>query len=735
MRASAIRCVVPIVCLGVLVGGAHASPSPTDSAAANGGADAARARVADLVIGVADPASAVTFRNQEFAEESCELYEGCVGGSGKRSLIEIRATVRNAGAGALDLGQPWDSEYFAQSLCHRTYTLYNFIAADLLDATGAIVASASLSTNCVADPTGGYTCSAQGLSANAESQQPTSQCDFLDATGLPAGDYTLRLTVNPDGAIQEGRLSNNTVEIPVDYPACAGTMCGGACCPEGIACADGVCMLPDLRVNAESAAESLWISTQTFGEDSCELEEMCVSGSGRRRLLNFEGRIENWGPGDLAPGEEHDNPLFEYSACHGHYHFVDFTDYKLLDAAGGVVAQGHKQSFCLISMVELETPSVPAPPGTRPEPEPLEGGEHGGCNFLRAGWADIYGVGTPCQWVDITDVPEGDYVLQLSVNPLGRVAESVTDNNTVQIPVHLSPDVPCEPQPEICGDATDQDCDEQPDTWDDDCWQACYPGDPFCEEPEEVTGNSSCDSAYELVDSGAFAGPLNVEAGAAPAACGGEGAGAYFRFSLETEQAVYLGTIGSSLDTVINLYRDACGGAEPVGCADDACGGVNGHIVQVLAPGDYVAVVRAKAADGSGRYRLKYQHAPSSGAIVIEGPGVYAGDTTASDDSGIACSAGLGESGPDDTYVLATCGGQLMVSTCGTSSFASSLSVRSPIADGASEQCDVPGGYLCASDPLGTAINAYAPQSGLTFISVDGVTPGDSGEYQLVIAF
>ena len=134
-------------------------------------------------------------------------------------------------------------------------------------------------------------------------------------------------------------------------------------------------MLPDLRVSESSAADSLFFTHQTFGENSCELEEMCVSGSGRRRLLQFEGRIENWGPGDLNPGPEHDNPLFEYSACHEHYHFRDFTDYRLLNADGSVAAQGHKQSFCLLNMAQVEGAVTPGPHGVHPPP-----GETG-CNL------------------------------------------------------------------------------------------------------------------------------------------------------------------------------------------------------------------------------------------------------------------------------------------------------------------------------------------------------------------
>lgn len=695
----------------------------------------------DLVIEVQDPAAAISFRTQEFSEDSCEISEGCALGSGRRSLLEIAVAVRNIGRAAIDLGHPWESPYFAQSLCQQSQTLYGFMAAELRDASGAVVARGSLASNCVADAVGGFTCMAQGLGPQGVSQQPASQCDYLDVTGLASGQYTLRLTVNPDGTIPESDRRNNSVELPLDYVACAGAVCAGVCCPEGVACQDGVCMLPDLRINAESATQSLTLRHQTFDENSCELAEMCVSGSGRRRLLQFEGRIENWGPGDLAPGDEHDNPLFEFSMCHEHYHFLDFTDYKLLDANGAVVAQGHKQSFCLVNMAPLSIPSTPAPPGTRPEPEPeLEPtvgphGESSGCNLLQAGWADIYSLDTPCQWVDVTDVPEGDYVLQLSVNPLGRIVESVTDNNTVLIPVNLPPDVPCVPEPEICGDPIDQDCDEQPDTWDDDCYGVCLPGSPFCDPAVEVSGNETCEGAYVLPGPGAYGGALAL--GTQAAACGGEGGGAYFRFTLDREQAVYVGGIGSALDTVVGVYRDDCS-AEPLRCADDSCGETSGHFVDILQAGTYVAVLRAKQPEGVGRYYFKFQVADAMGALLIEGPGVYSGDTRNSDDSIAAC----GEleptgAGPDDIYVFASCNAPLAASTCGTSSFRSVIDVRTatPSEWGPTIQCQPPGGGQCASDPLGSAITAFSYSSGLTFVTVDGVGVEDAGEYQLSISY
>jgi len=585
----------------------------------------------DLVVDLPPQDMALGFRSVEISEDDCELFEGCVGGTGTRSLLELSFVLRNQGQGALELGRPFENPLYYPSFCQDSYVIDGFFAAELQDGDGDVVASGRLSTSCIADLDGGdYTCRAQGLSPDEGSAQPIGRCDFLDITGLAAGSYTLVVTANADHAVWESDFDNNSSTLSFDYVPCDGTVCGGECCPTGIDCYQGTCMLPDLRINEESASQSVWITHQTFGENSCEIEEMCVNGDGRRRLLQFEGRIENWGPGDLNPGPEANNPLYEYSECHGHYHFLDFTDYRLLNQDGSVAAFGHKQSFCLVDIAQVEGATVVAPPGTRPPP-----GETG-CSYLSAGWADIYGVGTPCQWVDITDVAPGDYVLQLTVNPENAVHEADTENNIVQVQVHIPEDVPCEPQPEICGDNIDQDCDDQPDSWDPDCY-GCAPWDPWCEDVEHVSGNETCDDAYAMVEQTTYEATLADDDAEIDPSCGGAGGDLFFSFTLEREQAVFLGTMGSHIDTVLALYAGGCGG-EQLRCEDDACHSSASQLVDILPAGDYMVAVKAKTAGDQGRVRLKLQHADAHGAMVLDAPGVYVGDTTASDDSAQSCS-------------------------------------------------------------------------------------------------
>jgi hypothetical protein len=558
---------------------------------------------------------------------------------------------------------------------------------------------------------------------------------MLRALGWLLVNSCLHACLFPDGEwpVPPALLDAASNEPDAGPPAepCEQPLCGGTCCPEGVTCADGACVLPDLRIHRDLAAQSLLVAYQYFADNSCELHEACVNGSGTRRLLQFEGRVENVGRGDLHAGTPSlDNPNFEYSACHGHFHFLDFTDYRLLALDGSVAAQGHKQSFCLVSMEPVSDNATPAPPGTHPPPDT------GDCNVLAAGWADIYGIGTPCQWVDVTDVAEGDYVLQLSVNPIDRLLESTADNNIVRIPVHLgaSGSAACEAAPEFCGDTLDQDCDGFPDLWDVDCWGGCIQGDLSCQEVIAVSGNDRCELAHPLTPQGTYEVALAADgAGEPDPRCGGAGPTAYFRLVLPARRAVYLGTLRSELDATLALYREGCDG-ELLRCEAAACGQDKGHFADILEVGTYLVAVRAQSASASGRLRLSYQTADPGRARVIAAAGEYAGDTRGAGDSVEACD-GSPAFADDDVYLLAACPGELSATSCASRGAASVIGVHAGGLASATLACS---GESAPAPDCGAAHGASVRTSvaeGLTFLVVEGRAPDRAGSYRLRVEF
>lgn len=391
-------------------------------------------KLPDLRLVALDSEDSVSFRQQIVIDESCEVLDGCAKETGSRALMGVEFTMRNDGTAPLDIGSPWDADIFESSQCDQAY-IPGLFTAELRDSSDRVVSRGSMATKCIKADNGSFTCGSQGLGMNEASTQPQGACNFLDVTGLEEGEYTIRVTVNPEHKISESNYDNNTVEWtveldPVEAEDCGHLTCGASCCPVGASCNNGTCTLPDLRINYDAAENTIQFVNRSFAVDSCELEEACVGGPGTRRLLLFEGRLENYGPGNLDLGPQEGNPLFTYSECHGHYHTDNFASYALLNTDGSTAAEGHKQGYCLSDMTRVDDPD--APRGERPPP-----GRGTPCNRLTAGYADIYDTDTPCQWIDVTDVAPGDYILEAVINPDGHVAEVTTSNNTIRVPVRV----------------------------------------------------------------------------------------------------------------------------------------------------------------------------------------------------------------------------------------------------------------------------------------------------------
>jgi hypothetical protein len=200
--------------------------------------------------------------------------------------------------------------------------------------------------------------------------------------------------------------------------------CGDVCCPLGSKCDGGKCALADLSIDEDYLRRSVKFRRAPFGEESCALVEGCIAAPGRRDLLRFSLNSPNTGEGDLHLGDPSGNPLFQYSPCHQHYHFESYAYYELRKPDGTVVAPGRKQAFCLLDYTPLGEGSKEA---------------QYDCSYqgISAGWADIYDDYLPCQWVDITDVPPGEYDLVVKLNHQRVLAESNYDNNEASVRVQV----------------------------------------------------------------------------------------------------------------------------------------------------------------------------------------------------------------------------------------------------------------------------------------------------------
>ncbi|XP_067104826.1 lysyl oxidase homolog 1 isoform X1 [Osmerus mordax] len=192
--------------------------------------------------------------------------------------------------------------------------------------------------------------------------------------------------------------------------------------------------LPDLVPDPNYVQASTYIQRAHMYSLRCAAEEKCLASSAYtsettdydvRVLLRFPQRVKNQGTADFMPNRP--KHTWEWHSCHQHYHSMDeFSHYDLLEVSTGrKVAEGHKASFCL---------------------------EDTTCDFghlkryactshtqgLSPGCYDTYNADIDCQWIDITDIQPGNYILKLQVNPKYLVLESDFTNNVVRCNIHYT---------------------------------------------------------------------------------------------------------------------------------------------------------------------------------------------------------------------------------------------------------------------------------------------------------
>jgi len=185
---------------------------------------------------------------------------------------------------------------------------------------------------------------------------------------------------------------------------------------------------PDLVQDIPLLQQSLHIDDRALSYLYCAHEEECLSPSandadwpyGSRRLLRFSTRVWNRGKADFKPAKTKNQ--WVWHQCHQHFHSMsEFTHYDILDLNFTRVAEGHKASFCL---EDSEcSPGVEA----RYDCDSPTGGTQG----IAVGCADNYRYNIDCQWIDITDIQAGNYILRIHANPHILVAESDYTNNQV----------------------------------------------------------------------------------------------------------------------------------------------------------------------------------------------------------------------------------------------------------------------------------------------------------------
>jgi len=249
------------------------------------------------------------------------------------------------------------------------------------------------------------------------------QTYYIVVDGFLGAEGAYSLTVGALSVCGDGARTGGEECDGADASLCGSGQCTGSC-----TCASPPGGLPDLE--AEIHDVSLDLNTTA---DAGDVAEGCAEAGSGLDLLRFGVRSWNRGTTDLVFGDPQcptpcaNHPLaicgntdFTCSpaAGHNHPHYANYARYELLDANGTTVVTGHKQGHCLRDTT-------------------CGGVENYTCEYqgLTEGCADDYGPNLGCQYLDVTDVPDGTYHLRVSIDPFGLIPEIFEGDNIVQQPV------------------------------------------------------------------------------------------------------------------------------------------------------------------------------------------------------------------------------------------------------------------------------------------------------------
>ena len=185
---------------------------------------------------------------------------------------------------------------------------------------------------------------------------------------------------------------------------------------------------PDLFVNDTLLVQSIFLDTINV-LDSCLILEDCINGFGKRDIVRFSTAIYNIGTADFVVGDPSVNSGgFSDDNCHDHWHQLGYAEYLVYSGAGQPEPVSLKNGFCMLDIACTDEVYVPKY----------------SCSFMgiTAGCFDVYDSSLPCQWIDVTDMADGDYTLVVRINwnrsaDLRGMEELSYDNNWAQVCINL----------------------------------------------------------------------------------------------------------------------------------------------------------------------------------------------------------------------------------------------------------------------------------------------------------
>lgn len=279
--------------------------------------------------------------------------------------------------------------------------------------------------------------------------------DFLDGFESELFVQVELETDGPNGAssVVHHRVSAEPGETRVMVPLVRAIKCTDTV--DDVLASAALCgqpRLPDLVPIVEDFGQP---PTQPVAERSARLDTTTLP---ELELLRFASATANLGDGplhmipDTVPSQgktktwqrlwtdrgrflDHRTGEFVFHEGHDHFHLEAFEQYRLLSLDGTVVRTGEKISFCLIDSLPAIATAQTRGSGIFLDVVCEQAGEQ---QALNPGWTDYYGAGLPDQWIDVTGVEPGDYLVEIVADPDDVIIESDETNNRATFPVTLT---------------------------------------------------------------------------------------------------------------------------------------------------------------------------------------------------------------------------------------------------------------------------------------------------------
>lgn len=187
--------------------------------------------------------------------------------------------------------------------------------------------------------------------------------------------------------------------------------------------------LPDLKLSESIATfTNPFIETVQVDANDPEFLEGCFLGTGTRTIFRFDGTILNIGDGDLIVGNtDQHQPPYTFNDNFQQLQFEGWLNYTLLNSdRTDTGVRGHKGSFCMLDLVPVQ--------GFNNPPKFNDCVNNQG---ITVGQADVYNAQLDCQFIDVTGLPAGNYIIQAEVNSTRELPEKDYTNNVKEYEIAL----------------------------------------------------------------------------------------------------------------------------------------------------------------------------------------------------------------------------------------------------------------------------------------------------------